>query len=255
MVMAMTDRRGYTLIEVVVVVAVLTILATLVAGGLVATRDKARALACQASIRSVASGVAQYAVQFQDAVPLIVSPARVGTGDWRVDARYYVQGSRVFTSVLWDTWTDHLARTGTATCPSNPTRPPYAGDRLWFDYAISLACYLNPLWLDPAAKPAALRAMRVAQPQRFGSVVFPAGKAMLYEELVWHGWRGGVPARGTSYFNLKYESGPVPGNVAFFDGHVVPVRVRQASYVYRAALPFGEFDLTPHGVRGCDVRN
>ena len=80
-----------------------------------------------------------------------------------------------------------------------------------------------------------------------------AGQAV-FEQLVWHGWRWGVPELGTSLHDLQYESGPVPGSVAFFDGHVASVSMREVvPAVYRVGLAYGALDLTPMGVRGRDI--
>lgn len=65
----MSGRRGFTLVEVLVVVSIIALLLGILVPALGGARESARVVACQANQRSVGQGIFAYAHDFDDALP------------------------------------------------------------------------------------------------------------------------------------------------------------------------------------------
>lgn len=69
-----TSRRGFTLIEVLLVLSILSLLATLLFPALVTARGKARSMACASNLRQIGIGILLYAQDNDDFYPRAVDP-------------------------------------------------------------------------------------------------------------------------------------------------------------------------------------
>lgn len=104
-------RRGLTLVELMVVVAIMATLAWLVTQGLERTKDRAREAKCMALLRGIGTGLQVYAAENQQQFPVLTSDnvelqrtGKAGAMDLRFELYTY-------DSALWN-----------AVCPSDPRR-------------------------------------------------------------------------------------------------------------------------------------
>jgi len=70
-------RRGFTLIELLVVIAIIAILAAILFPVFARAREKARQTACSSNFKQMAAGIAMYAVDYDDALPISSSPSGI----------------------------------------------------------------------------------------------------------------------------------------------------------------------------------
>lgn len=105
-----SSRRGFTLVEALVVVVIITLLLTLLLPALHVAKESARRSVCMANLRQLAVGSHLYADDFDENYPYnTVGDPYFGFG-WRASSRLLMQ----------ERYVDH----GIYNCPSIPLTPP-----------------------------------------------------------------------------------------------------------------------------------
>jgi len=142
------SRRGYTLIEILVVIAIVAVLASILFSVFSGAKENARRTTCQSNLKQLATAMQQYVQDNGGVYP--VNPAR-----WS-DAVYpYVKNSEVFScpDQPSDGVRDHLAVTsGPVDYTYNVTRlatfpPPYPTHQI-FGTAETLLSTPATIWLN-----------------------------------------------------------------------------------------------------------
>jgi prepilin-type N-terminal cleavage/methylation domain-containing protein len=122
-------RRGFTLVELLTVVAIITILAALLLPSIVRARESARRTACMFNIRQVLAAVREHAIANDDKLPFV---ARFGF-DWNEPT---VSGKTKTVRVV-DAQTVVSTTLGNAkdarylVCPSRPWQSRTSDQRMW----------------------------------------------------------------------------------------------------------------------------
>lgn len=116
-------RRGFTLVELLVVVAIIALLIGLLAPGLSAARERGQAAACLNNLRQLGAAVAMYANDYNDrCVPLAYwSTDIIGSGPvvywWGTNESGLVDSSRGFVTPYLQS---ELAERSVYECPRQP---------------------------------------------------------------------------------------------------------------------------------------
>ncbi len=222
-------RRAFTLIELLIVMAIISVLAGLLVPAVAMARKAARRTECASNLRQIAYGFESY-LQDNHSVypaaddPVSTSPAYwlwMGRG-WRRVLMPYLEGVQ---QVLY--------------CPDDETAP---GKWENTSYGYSLAFYHTPKQIDAMSSAADTYSNPVRTiPQSSDAVAFPSQKVLVGEWLSNHspvgndqGWWCWEGAR----------------NCLFTDDHV---EYRKARSINAANDGFPDFNLTVHGIRGKDI--
>lgn len=255
-------ERAFTLIETLVVIAIVSVLIALTAPALTSGRESARLEVCFSNLRTIAQLQSAYATDAADKWPNAFGP-RTDLVTWVFGCTQYDATSVFSQTWLWvgplsdagllDVETDVKA----LSCPSvlrvldrqrieiNPQIGPIRS------YAFSSAFLSSPELWDPA------NAQRLDDPERLraslthAATVFPSGKVTLFE---WgdHHNDGAV---------INHESPTSRSNVVFADGHVqraAPARAERAmefpwNSLYGPDTPDAlPFSSAPGGITGKD---
>lgn len=92
----MQHRRGFTLIELLVVIAIIAILAAILFPVFAQAREKARQIQCLSNTKQIALGIAQYAQDYDELLPVLGVNAQ-RRGRWHFQIWPYVKNVDVFT--------------------------------------------------------------------------------------------------------------------------------------------------------------
>lgn len=120
-------RRAFTVIDVLVSVAVITLLISLLMPGLSLVRETARRVVCASNVRQVGLGLAMFADDNREALPAVNL-----TGGFGLDEPQYQQSMRVrLAPQEWDglglLWSGEYLSSGQVFyCPSHTGEHPYA---------------------------------------------------------------------------------------------------------------------------------
>ena len=227
----MRGRRGFTLIELAVVTAILAVLAGLLLPALLSAMERARRTECAAQLHQVGIAFGLYLNDNAQTYPWAQDPVStdpyywfwMGRGWRRAVTPYFEGGLRVLY------------------CPSDETAP-----EKWesTSYGYSMAFYHSADQIDSLTSfTATYSSPQPARPQCTDRVACPAQKVMVAEWLSNHyriaadpGWWGWQGAR----------------NCLFADGHI---EYCKASDLLPANDGFPDFNLTTHGILGKDLEN
>lgn len=211
-------KRGFTLVELLICMAVIALLVGLLVPALAGARDAARAVACQSNLRQIGAGWALYAGAYSDrAMPLAYwSVQDIGTGP----------------QVFW--WGTH----GTATTPVDYSRgfiAPYLDANLSMRSALECPCQpwgsyrpqgpsktitstygYNGYYLSPAKTPGWGEAIGFRPWRRLGDIQQPADLFVFADALLPSG-SPGAPPGNTALLDPPrlYSPGPVWETNAF----------------------------------------
>lgn len=155
--------RGFTLVELLVVIAVIAILVAILLPALLRVRENARAARCQANLKQLGSAFSMYAQDYDGFLP---SPGGL-TGDrnyWHQDGGGGLE-PYIHSTGLQSVWV----------CPSFPLR--WASPYLPRTYGMNSALRSPPDVLPwPAAN-------RVVDPICLSQILAPAGTVLLFEGI------------------------------------------------------------------------
>lgn len=247
-------RDGWTIIEVLVTIAVISVLLSMSLFGLRGIRDKRDQIACLANIGGMGKILAAYGADNRDLFPSWAERGRDYAASDAGRRWWSYQPIGTLQSQRWLDYADFETTTEVMYCPANDWLPDMYEDQAAPDFVLSSAFYMTPSYLDPGLPRAAWHDRLGAQVQKSSAVRHPASKAGLFETEVWHGWRG-VFSDGADVGELEYWQSRLPGSVFFIDGHAAGIYERDGirpvgRQPVWALLTFG---MTPWGVWGRDI--
>jgi prepilin-type N-terminal cleavage/methylation domain-containing protein/prepilin-type processing-associated H-X9-DG protein len=88
--------RGFTLIEILVVIAIIALLAAILFPVFARVREKARASACMSNLKQIGLGFAQYAQDYDERLPPSFPAWGTWTPSWRTAIYPYIKNSQVY---------------------------------------------------------------------------------------------------------------------------------------------------------------
>ncbi|MCC6229000.1 MAG: prepilin-type N-terminal cleavage/methylation domain-containing protein [Phycisphaerales bacterium] len=240
--------RGFTLIETLVVVAIVGLLIALLAPSLSHVRDRARIGVTLSNLRSHASIFTAYAGDYKDVMPAATFPTgisivRCQSQGIAAKALYFDMSQLWFLAMADGYYSGDPSSTAFLS-PLNPyTRG--AGQMLGTSYYYACSFLASPEFYNEKTRTVLPQQLRAA---RLSEVVFPAAKSLLAEYTAGQDWGppGGAWAAFTDghaeesqmYAELTHRSG---------DGE-------DSQFVYNGHFPADSYPLlhTKDGVRGRD---
>lgn len=247
-------RRGWTLIEVLVVVAVLVVLMGLTLPVLRASRSASRQAACLSSIRASAARLTVYAAEHRDVLPFAGETVREW-GDERTRwASLPLGGLLGFHRLYTRYWVMALPAEEYGVvpnrgyrCPDHPA-PDDPGLRwnsfheAWpATYDLTWASWLDATRMTPGSL---FEAMRV-RANLISDVAFPTRKAFLFTGMDYCATGPGIEEYFDAGSTYLFRS-----STAMFDGSAFRYRIIDGERGRGGAVPFFE---TVHGLKGIDI--
>ncbi len=229
------DDRGFTLIEVLVVIAVIMLLAGILFPVFAKARRRSRSAACQSNLRQIFSAMELYAQDWDDRYPNTGDPFLWMGRRWRWPLRDYLAMAAQQVPGNPMKSTGHGA--SVLVCPDD-SAPPSVYDST--SYAYSLCFYHTPDQINAMTKIQQTWTDKSECISRTKSdVQYPADKVLVTEWLsnhelphvAWDSWEGGR-------------------NYLFADGHCRYLKARQIKAA-NDGLP--DINLTHDGIRGKDI--
>lgn len=231
-------RRGVTLLELLIVIAIIAVLAAMLFPAFATSRESARKAVCQSNLRQIGLVFALYTSDWDGRFPATGDPRLWMGRHWRWPIQPYISFRGEM--VDGDPRTSRGYVPSVLVCPSDPT----AGQE-WdaTSYGYAACMYYPPDIVNAMSVGDLLASSPWCAPyisgQPVGRVAYPAQKVLVAEWLdnhqtAQHGWWSWTGAR----------------NCLFVDGHVKHVRAGQ---VRAAGDDWPDFNLTVDGVRGRDL--
>lgn len=247
------SSRGFSLIEVLLIIALVGILASLIAPSLSGVRDRATSTASMANLGSHARVFQSYATDYQDTWPCFVYPEatrsviRCESADIAVEVMYFT-GTEYWNVALADAY---YAGDWRGRSFQSPRFTVGEGSRP-LHYQMACGLIADPAFFEPERRVYSSRQLRAT---RVSEVLYPSLKGILVE--IGPGDAsdvGGLAGRGAI--------------AATSDGRAASFRPEQlthdeypeGSFAYTAGLSTHLYATTPmlhtkHGVRGRDLKN
>lgn len=206
-------KRGFTLVELLVVVAIIAVLAGLAFPAYRSAQDRARLTQCSSNLKQIATGLFAYAADNDGALPAVMS----GTTHTQITSWGYMIWPYVYGSTNNYSYPSNCLQMGTPRyspmqnnifrCPATRTLPVKAPTAP----TVVTSLYSYGLNSTPLG---ALSSVTRFVPIRINAVRRPAETAMVLESSAAYG----------DYQAYKNESGMIPHmgglNVLYYDGHV-----------------------------------
>lgn len=236
-------RRGWSIVELVVVIAIVALLVSLLLPAMSGVTTSGRRTACLATIRSTAQSVHAYAKEWDDAVPGLPTadappggPGEPLSMSTRLDLPPSMGGDQLFLDYFAQGYLVNLllelGGAGPAarfTCPSHPAgelRVSAGSTASFGTYTLPESFAADPAVFDPDS--AQTPSPGQARTQRMHKVGHPSLKVMLFERRLFHerGW--------WTFADALEPRIPVPTAAA--DGHAVLARYPWPAGVVRNRL-------------------
>lgn len=148
-------RDGWTIIEVLVTIAVISVLLSVSLVGLRGIRDKRDQIACLANIGGMGKILAAYGADNRDLFPSWVERGRDYAASDAGRRWWAYQPIGTLQSQRWLDYADFETTTETMYCPANDWLPDKYEDQAAPDFVLSSAFYMTPSYLDPGLPRAA----------------------------------------------------------------------------------------------------
>ena len=180
-------RRGFTLVELLLVIALIGILVTLLLPSLGMTRDKAMRTRAMSDLRQHATVMGMYAGDWDDQLPFFAIPGATETvirGERYTDSFSYFSSHSFWPVALVDRYYPGYS------VHDEVFQSPYAdhsGWGVWGAYAYSCSMIAAPAYWDQSTR----EGVNQLRPNRVSSVRYPASKCLLSFDP----WRWSWPAR------------------------------------------------------------
>lgn len=228
-----TARGGFTLIEVLVVIAVIALLAAILMPVLARARESARKTTCQSNLRQIGNAFSLYLQDYDQLYPHLNDASLFMGRKWRWPLQSYL----TFTGRRTGALTSEAFTPAVLVCPSDAAATQY--DSTSYAYAASfyLAARTTPtdkqFWA--AGEP--------MQAQSEAAVTYPARKILCGE---WSSNHEPVSGNDLGWWDTRGAR-----SFVFADGHVQRV---PADRILTARDGLPDPNLTVGGVGGCDIR-
>jgi prepilin-type N-terminal cleavage/methylation domain-containing protein len=134
-----THNRGFTLIELLVVVAIISLLLAILLPSLQKAKDLARQSVCSIQLRSFGLGLAQYAAENDDSLPLSGGLPRSGAWEPWSDPKNWLL-------LLWPTYVPSKDNPNRNLIPSSPWLCPMDA-RIHGEEKVQKTSYAMNIWL------------------------------------------------------------------------------------------------------------
>ena len=233
-------RPGFTLVELLVVVAIIALIAAILFPAFSRVRENARRTTCESNLKQIGMGLLQYVQDYDEHLPLLV------TNDTSVERTEDFNNPASPANALRDI-EPYAKNTQIFQCPSSTVLPPgstnpnapttfsstnYMGNGVLFTVASANLCVGRSVAVIPDTSQIVFlhEFMYCAdafqfRPLNWKSLVFSQASAYSY----WHFWDG----TKEEYDNVHFQG----GNILFCDGHV-----KWRGY---QSLRSSDFGLTP----------
>jgi prepilin-type N-terminal cleavage/methylation domain-containing protein/prepilin-type processing-associated H-X9-DG protein len=242
-------RRGFTLVELLVVIAVVAVLAAMLLPVLSRARESARRAACQSNLRQIGTAFRLYASDYDGLYPCNGDRNLWMGRNWRVVIQSYPPGGRMQSLPPGYPQPVQVQHSDVLLCPSDERavqvweRTSYAYSATFFhtpEQTNSLASVLQgSSCANWQAIVGALQSLPTV-PQSEAVVAFPAQKALSAEWLSNH---------DKFASDCGFWSWDGSANYLFADGHVKFLRRRQ---IRPAVNSLPDINLTRDGIAGSD---
>ena len=210
---ATNHRNAFTLIELLIVIAIIALLAAILFPVFNRARENARRASCQSNLKQIGLGIMQYTQDYDERYPMMYSNTPGGTlavPSWRQTIQPYINSAQVFRcpSNTQNTTVDDAAR------DSYPAiNRSYSGNIRVFSY--------RQTWSDPA-------------PITLSFIAKPAQKIMVGERkdvtvvnaaFIWPDYNNS--SKEAEVKSISFVGHLSTANYLFCDGHVKAMRPTQ----------------------------
>jgi prepilin-type N-terminal cleavage/methylation domain-containing protein/prepilin-type processing-associated H-X9-DG protein len=241
-----------TLIEVLVVIAIIAILAGILFPVFASVKEKGRTAVCQSNLHQIGVAFQLYLQDYDDIYPC--------TGDyqlwmgrwWRWPLKPYLALAATEGNAQHPDDPTYSSGSSTQSILACPSDPEAAADYDCTSYAYSMSFYLSPAQINAMTSPVGEYTYTGLQciPQSESSVAYPSMKALLGEWTSNHtspyvGWWGNYQSGGWGQYAWEGAR-----NYVFADGHCKYLRAGQLN---SANDGFPDINLTCDGIQGKDV--